>query len=361
MNHGFTAEEIRDAARAARIYCPGFTEDKFMNLMELENRVANLGYLEAVQGLARLEEELGISCAEAINACKKLLDQKAELEGKIPDLEKRVESLVAQVKQTIGEYEQVKKDMAKAGQELAQTRSEQSTSEKKLDAFKERMEKEKQRIGKEIEDCRQQANVTKEEVVSASRIKSDAESRGISQELLMVVAQELAGDGNIREQLLLGIKKHNSLNRYLKELGEWEEKRKAEVTSNIYNLQLQQGQAQARVDALEETRRSIENVIAGLQANVAEEEELRRFYQRYQGRAGLLELLATWKRLAFYRCNSPISAATRLFDDSQAAHFWSDKPVVCCPHCGLSMLVFDEKPYHALGLPVGIDFKLQLG
>lgn len=361
MNYGFTTDEIRDAARAARVCCPSFTEGRFKSLMELERHISDSGYLETVQGLGRLEKELGISCTEAIDAYNRLLDQKAQLEGQIPDLENRVESLVAQIEQTIVEHERIKEDMARAAQKLAQTRSEQAAVEKKLEAFKERMEREKQRIEKEVENCHLQANVTEEEVASASRIKAGAESRGISLELLLIVTQELASHGDVKEQLLLGIKRHNSLSRHLKELGEWAEKQKTEVMSNISYLQSQQSQAQAQVNALGETQRSIENIIAGLQANVAEEEEMRRFYQRYQGRVGLLESLATWRRLVFYRCNSPTSAATRVFDDSQAAHFWSDKPAVCCPHCGLSALVFDEKPYHALGLPPGIDFKLQLG
>jgi chromosome segregation ATPase len=361
MNYEFTAEEIKDAARAARVYCPSFTEDEVESLIELEKRIADSGFLETVRGMARLEEERGISCTKAIDIYKELLHQKTELEEQIPDLEKKVESLMAQVKQAAWEYEQVKKDMAKAAQELAQTRNELMVSEKKLEEFKESMEKEKQHIGEEIEDYHQQANVTKEEVETAGRIKADAERHGISLELLMVVTEELASNGNVREKLLLGIKKHNSLNKYLRDLGELGERRKAEVQAYIFELQSQLGQAQARLNAIEEARRSTENIISGLQANVAEEEELRRFYRRYQGRADLLELLATWKRLAFYRCHSPISAATRVFDDSQAAHFWSDRPVVCCPHCGSSTLAFDEKAYQALGLPAGVDFKLQLG
>jgi chromosome segregation ATPase len=190
-----------------------------------------------------------------------------------------VESLVAQVKQAAWEYEQVKKDMAKAAQELAQTKSELVISEKKLEELRESMEKEKQQFGEEIEDYHQQANVIKEEVESARRIKADAERHGISLELLMVVTEELAGNGNVREQLLLSIKKHNSLNRYLKELGGWEERRKAEVRANISELQSQQGQTQARLNAIEEARRSIENVISRLQSNMAEEDDLIRFYR----------------------------------------------------------------------------------
>ena len=84
MNHEFTVEEIKDAARTARVHCPGFNEEKFESLMELGRRVAESGYLEAVQGLVRLEEEKGISCTEALDACEQLTKQKTKLEHEIP-------------------------------------------------------------------------------------------------------------------------------------------------------------------------------------------------------------------------------------------------------------------------------------
>lgn len=98
MNDDFTVDEIRDAARAARVHCPGFTEDDFEGLMELEQRIVDSGYLEAVQGLLRLEEEKGLSCTEALDACEKLLEQKAKLEREVPDFEKRAEDLIQQDK-----------------------------------------------------------------------------------------------------------------------------------------------------------------------------------------------------------------------------------------------------------------------
>ena len=100
MNSEFTVEEIKDAARMARIHCPGFSEDGFESLMDLEKRITDSGYLEAVQGLIRLEEEKGISCTEALDVCQKLLEQKTKLEQEVPALEQRVESIVQSVQKT---------------------------------------------------------------------------------------------------------------------------------------------------------------------------------------------------------------------------------------------------------------------
>ena len=86
MNNEFTADEIRDAVRMARAHCPGFSEDDFESLMELEKRITDSGYLEAVLGLIRLEEEKGISCTEALDACEKLIKQKTKLEQEVSAL-----------------------------------------------------------------------------------------------------------------------------------------------------------------------------------------------------------------------------------------------------------------------------------
>ena len=83
MSREFTVEEIRDSVRTARVHCPGFTEDMFESLMDIEKHIADSGYLEVVQGLLRLEEEKGISCTKALDACEKLLEQKTSLKPKV--------------------------------------------------------------------------------------------------------------------------------------------------------------------------------------------------------------------------------------------------------------------------------------
>ena len=98
MDNEFTADEIRDAVRMARVHCPGFSEDDFESLMELERRITDSGYLEAVLGLIRLEEEKGISCTEALDACEKLIKQKTKLEQEISALKQRSNDLLAQIK-----------------------------------------------------------------------------------------------------------------------------------------------------------------------------------------------------------------------------------------------------------------------
>ncbi len=361
MNHEFTADEIRDVARTALIYCPGFSEEQFESLMELEKRIADSGYLEVVLGLLRLEEEKGIACTEALDACEELMERKAKLEQQVPALEKGMESLKARIQQANGEYNQVQQSTAKAEQQLAQISSKYAAAEKKLETFKRQAEKRKKRINKEVEDYHRQANVTREEVTIAGKIKAEAGNHGVGLELVLDISQELSAQKNARKELVEGFKQHHSLTKYLNELSEQVEKRRMEVTSEVARLKSQQDQAQAQVQALTETRLGIENIITQLQADVAAEDEYRRFYRRYYGSNGLLEYLASWEQLIFLRCNNALSAATGVFNPSKVAHFWTDKPAVKCPHCGSPMFAYDEKPYQVLGLQLGTSFKLHFG
>jgi chromosome segregation ATPase len=355
MEHEFTAEEIRDAAKTARVYCHGFTEDMFESLMELERRIADSGYLEAVMGLIRLEEEKGISFTEALDACEELLEQKAKLESEVPDLEKRADSLVAQLKQATGEYEQVKKDVAKARQELEQIRNEYVAAEKIQEAFNKKAENEKQRIEKEVEDCYQQANVTKEEVVTAGKVKAEVESHGFTLGLVLDLSKEFAGHKDARKELAEGLKAHGSLNKYLDNLYDGATKERTRVLAEIAGLESQK-------KGLADENIRLGNVLSQLQADIAGEETLRQFYNRYAGSSGLLEKLATWDQVYFMRCGHPFYTAAGILDKKLGSpHFWTDKLPVSCPHCGYPRTYFDTEIYQYLNWPAEAPFKLTLG
>ena len=355
MSHEFTAQEIRDAAMTARVHCPGFTGDMFESLMDIEKHIADSGYLEAVQGLLRLEEEKGISCNQALDACEKLLEQKTRLERDVLALEKRVESLITQRKQTYIELEQVQKETAKAGQELGQIRSQCTVAEKNMDALNKKLEKEKQRIEKEIEDCYRQANVTKEEVGTVSRVKTDVESHGFTLELMLGLSKEFAGHKNAREKLAEGLKEHGSLNKYLDNLYDEANKERVRVMAEIAGLESQK-------KGLADESIRLGNVLSQLQADVAGEDELRRFYRRYVGLSGLMDQLAAWEQVYFMRCGNPVNMTAGVFDKKYGnPHFWTDKPPITCPHCGYQHLYFDKKIYQYLNWPAERPLKITLG
>jgi len=355
MNREFTVEEIRDSVRTARVHCPGFTEDMFESLMDLEKHIADSGYLEVIQGLLRLEEEKGVSCADALDACRKLLEKKVKLEREVPELEKRVESLVAQIKQTNVEYEQIKKATAKASQDLTQIRNQYAAAEKKLETLNKKLEKERQRIDREVEECYQQANVTKEEVMTAGRIKADVESHGFTLESVLDLSKEFAGHKNAREKLAEGLKEHGSLKKYLDNLYDEATKERARVMAEIADLESQK-------KGLADESIHLGNVLSQLQADVAGEDELRRFYRRYVGLSGLMDQLAAWEQVYFMRCGNPVNMTAGVFDKKYGnPHFWTDKPPITCPHCGYQRLFFDTEIYKYLNWSAERPFKITLG
>jgi len=355
MSHEFTIEEIRDSVRTARVHCPGFTEDMFESLMELEKHIADSGYLEVIQGMLRLKEEKQISCTEALDACEKLLKQKAKLERETSDLKKRNDSLVAQIKNANIEYEQTQKAVAKSRQELIRIINEHEATKKELEAFNRKMEKERQRISREVKDSYQESNVTKEEVVTAGQIKAEVESHGYTLDLTLGLAKEFAGYKNAKEKLAEGLKEHGSLYKYLDELHDGATKERERIISEIRGIESQK-------KALTAESGNLRNILSQLQADVAYEEDLRRFYQRYFRASGLLENLSKWEQVFFMRCGNVANMVAGFFDKRQGNHhFWTDKPAVACPICGYQLLYFDTEIFQYLDWPAEKPFKLILG
>lgn len=263
----FTIDEIKDAARMARIYCPGFNEDKFESLMELEKRIAYSGYLDAVMGLIRLQNEKGIRCTEALDVCYELIEQKQKLEKETTELQNKVKNLSAELRQARAEFVELKNFAEKTKQELVQARTEYASAEKKLEALYRRTENEKQRIDKELDDSYQQANVTREEVTTVGKLKADIESHGFSLELMLDLSQEFSSHKNAREQLAEGLKAHGSLNKYLNDLDDFGKKEKSRVTAEITGLESQK-------KTLAGENGTLRNILSQLQADIANEEAL---------------------------------------------------------------------------------------
>jgi len=362
MSYEFTADEIKEVIGAARIFCPGFSEEQYQNLMELGKRLADSGYLEAVHGLTQLEKEEGVLCTEARDRYKQLLHDTAQLEDEVASLQEKLVVQQNKNQQAEDKYRQIKEATGQAEKELEEVKAEREREEKELIAFRKKAEKEKQCIDREIEEYRQKANVTKEEAVIAGQIKAQVESYGFSLELALDLSQEFAGHESAREKLSRALTEHRTLSNYIANLKERGEAQKKALKLDLDGLQSEKDRRQTEIKSLEETRRQLETIISQLRADVTDEQEIRRFYNRYYGREGLLECLASWDQIFFFRCNNPLSVLAGVFDRSAAgARFWTDKAATRCPHCGLTMLLYDEKPYQTLSWPVGDPLRLQLG
>jgi len=355
MDNEFTAEEIRDARRMARAHCPGFSEDDFESLMELERRITDSGYLESVLGLIRMEEEKGISCTEALDACEKLIKQKTKLEQEVSALKQKSNELATWIKNAQADYEQGKEAVVRISQELRQVRNDYSAAEKGLEAFNSKTEKEKQRIAAEVEDAYRKANITREEVTAAGKVKALIESHGYTLELALGLAKEFAGYKDATEQLAEGLKEHGSLNKYLDELYDGATKERERLISEIRGLESQK-------EAITTESDNLKNILTQLQADAAYEEDLRRFHRRYFPLCGLIDELSAWPQVFFMRCMHPASTVAGVFDKTKGNHhFWTDQPPVACPVCGYQVIEYDIKIYNYLGWPVQRPLKINLG
>jgi chromosome segregation ATPase len=263
--------------------------------------------------------------------------------------------LAVQITNANTEYERVKNAASKAGQELAQVRNEYSTEEKKLETFIRKTEKEKQRISDEVEDAYQQASINKEEIGTAGKIKTEIESHGFTLELALDLAKECTGYKDAREQLAEGLKEHGSLNKYLDELYDGATKERERLISEIRGLESQK-------EAVTTESGNLKNILTQLQADVAYEEDLRRFHRRYFPYNGLLDELSTWPQVFFMRCAHPANTFAGVFDRTKGNHhFWTDQPPVACPVCRYPGLEYDIKIYNHHGWSTQLPLNIHLG
>lgn len=232
---------------------------------------------------------------------------------------------------------------------------------RRLTALREEAEKEKKRIDREVEEYRQKANVTEQEVATAGQLKAEIARSGFSLELMLNLSKEFAGHKDAKDKLAEGLKKYGTLTGCITATEKQVEEQKKAVASELASLRAQIDRERAQAKKLEETRHYVEDTIAQLQTDVVSEQELRRFYQQYQGLSRFMDYLASWEQVVFMRCNNPLSALANAANPSAMAHFCTDKQPVVCPHCGSTGTIPDKKAYEALNLPLGTWVKFRLG
>jgi len=361
MDFELTPEQINQIVRAARVLAPGFTEEHLQWLISCQRQLDDSGFCEGAWGLTRFEREVGVTSNQALDAAKKLLSDKASLEAAIALLEQKHRTLKAAIEEAEQKHQQLIQTIEQAKVELAGTRAELAKERRQLTTFREEGEKEKRRIDREVEEYRQKANVTEQEVVTAGQLKAEVEHAGFSLEQMLAISTEFAGHQDAREKLAEAVKKYGSLTECIAATDKQAKDERTKLNSELANLRSQRDREQAQVNALEERRRYLGDTIAQLQVDVANEQELRRFYEKYHGVSQFLDYLASWGPVAFLCCNNPISALASVMNPSAIAHFCTDKPPVVCPHCRTTAFIPDKKAYEALNLPLGVFVKFTEG
>jgi len=341
MADEFTAEELKEVIRAARVFNPGFSEEKFQSLIELQRRLKDSGYLETVGGLRKAEHEKGIPLSQALETHDRLLQENEKLEQKVTRRNTELEALEGRLRATEEKHREVVRAVQDATTQLEDLRLEKEREEKELAAFKKKAARERERIGEELAEYRQRADVTEAEIAAAGQVKAEVIRYGFTLELALGMAAEFAGYKNSREELAEALKKHGKLTSNL-----------AALEADIKTLGEKQRNIEGILSRLGEERVQHETVLSQLKAEIAEKGELVGFYNRYVHLRPLIEYLGSSNHLTFHHCVwcgalfwvlQPGSVATSIYK---------------CPWCGLTLVEADRNAYAAVAQPPGTALKL---
>jgi DNA repair exonuclease SbcCD ATPase subunit len=356
MEKEISTEEMGQIIRAARVLSTDFDEKQIQSLSYAWQKLADSGFLDAVWGMTRLQQEQGISCSEALDANKALLKQKEKLERELASLKEKVIQEQYKYSEATQIYQQMAGKINSAKNELQATGITIQKEQEWLTSLRAKAEKEERRIQRELERCKKNANVTTEEIVAAGQLKAEVEKSGFNLETMLGLAEEFAPYQDARDRLAGVLKTSQSLTRYLAALKHDSEEKKKSIDVEIGQLLNRKGAEESELKRLEQTRHQLEINVSRLHSDVDEEQGLRQFYIRYSPLSDLLEYLVTWRQVYFLRCDNPMCEPF-----AGVTHFWTDRLVRKCPHCGLSVIKPDPEPFRLLNMPEGTEFKLKLG
>ena len=356
MEDEITAEELGQIIRVARVLSTDFDEEQIQSLSYAWQKLTDSGFLDAVWGMTRLQQEQGLSCSQALDANKELLKQKKRLESDLAILKEKVTQERYKYNEATKVQQKLVSKINAANNEIQVIRSDKQTEVQLLSAFQEKAEKEKRRIEKTLERCKKNAGVTAEEIAAAGQLKAEVEKSGFSLETMIGLVQEFAPYQNARDRLTEALKTSRSLTEYLTTLKQNSEEKKKSIRLEIDQLLNRKSAESSESKRLEGARRQLEINVSRLHADLDEEQELRRFYIRYSPLSELLEYLVSWKQVYFLRCDNPMCAPF-----AGITHFWTDRPVRKCPHCSSSIIKPDPEPFRLLNVPEGTEFTLKLG
>ncbi len=349
MEYELSQAELGQILRATRVLSPDYTEEQFQSLVAAQQKLTDAGFLDAVWGMVRLQQEKDISCSEAIDAYQELLIEKTKLENELATLkEKHNEAEKA--------YQQVMINISVAKNELRLIRKDIKEEERQLTTLIKDAESEKKRINDDLEQCRQSGGVTMEDIAIAGKLKAEIENSGFSLEMMLGLAREFAPYQNARDRLAESLNTYHSLTEHIATLEKNATEQEKALTTVVNGLLSQTTGEERKVNHLKDNCRQLEINLSRLQVDVEQEQQMRQFYVRYNSVSNLMEYLASWRQVLFLRCDNP-------FCDPFAGinHIWTDKPARRCPHCGMGNINPDSEPYRLLNLPAGMPFKLNLG
>ena len=356
MDSEITAEELGQIIRAARVVSTDFSEEQIQSLSYAWQGLVDSGFLDAVWGMTRLQQEQGISCSEALDANKQLLKQKGKFERDLATLKEKIMHEQNKHTEATKLYQQWAGKINAAKEELQAIQSDIQKEQEGLSSFRKKSESEKKQIERDIERSKKKAGVATEDIVSAGQLKAEVEKSGFNFETMLKLVQEFSPYRDAKDRLTEALKTEQSLTQYITTLEQKSAEQKRSIRVEIDELTNRKGTKESEVKHLEGARRLLEISLARLHADLDEEQSLRQFYIHYSPLSALLEYLVTWRQVYFLRCDNPMCTPF-----AGITHFWTDRPVRKCLHCGLSMVGPDPELFRLLNVPEGTEFTLKLG
>lgn len=327
------AEEIKEVVRTAQIYSREFTAEQYQKLMGMHRELAEPGFIEAAYGVLRLEEEYGIPCSQAPAEYAQIMKNIGKMESEAARFKK------------VREGEEMK--LTEASQALDRLKTEQSHQEKGLAAFRTRAAAEKKGLEEDLAEARKKAGIDKQDIVSAVEMKALAASHGLDLELVLRLGEEFAHDVDAANKLALAVTEGRT---QLEAREAWQKENES--------LKVEVEEKRTKCEQLKRECLQAQETLSRLQADLANEDRLRRFHQRYQGHVKILEhLAARWDEIVPVRCLGPFCQA-RFWVSRGPSNF---RAYHVCPCCGLGPLEYDRDAVAEIGLSDKGTIEVKLG
>ncbi|MDP2953885.1 MAG: hypothetical protein Q8O76_11295 [Chloroflexota bacterium] len=327
----FTAEEIKEIVRFAQLLAPGFSEEQYQSLVQMQEEMAGSGFIETAYGLHRLEQKYGIPCSQALDKYVQLVEEKAKLEPEVADLRKKREFEEARLAEALA-----------AGQKA---RAERGREEQELASFRQKAEQEKRAIKQQLERAKVDAEVQERDIASAGTLKAQLKRYGINVELAAKLLSEFAGGEAALVQMAEAAAEYGS---QLEARASLRRENEAEE-QKTQSTREERARLTADCQRLQDTRHR-------LTSDLGQQEALRRFQARYQTWSGVQEHLARWNQVIPMRCGW-LTCGAHFLVDRAPSHFRTRH---VCPCCGLSVLYYDEGFYSATGQPYASPIQVRL-
>jgi len=332
MSRRFSEEEISNIVQTARIQAPPFTVEEYRKIVQMQQEMKDTEFVRAAWAVYELEEEYGISYSEVLERYRQLLKDKEKLEVEVKGLRQRKEAASKELAGTLEAARQAEQERIRLDDELKVTAKQ--------------VEQEKKRLKKDVGRARDEAKLSKKEIVAAGELKDKVERLGLNLNLVLGLCGEFARSRDVADELALAVKEYGSVLEARENLQEENEA----IHKEIEERHKESEELLIKCDQTRET-------LSKLKTELGDETKVRNFFKQFKTSSGLLEYLDDWEDIHPMHCQV-FTCNTRFLVEHLPRHLRAN---FVCPSCGQSHYMYDGGASMKLGLPYGTTLKVKLG